>query len=93
LVRHLPRALEFELVGNSHISVTVDGHVFICEVAADASGITRRRVKRGGRRAFRKSGYYEQAAFEFAWREAFARGLVTRDLPEGWKNGLAVPAI
>jgi len=76
MTRQLPRALEFELVGDHWLHVKVDGHVFIYRVDPHGTGVLRQRVKRAGRRAVRGSEHYEDAALEFALKEARARGLL-----------------
>jgi hypothetical protein len=75
----LPRALEFELIADDYFQVKVGGHAFFYRIAPDRLSIVRCRVKRGGRGAHRDSKHYEESAFEFAWREAQARGLIRAD--------------
>ena len=74
---NLPRALEFQIVGEEHLHVRVDAHVFIYRITADGRDLALCRVRRGGRRAFRSSEAYEGEALEFARREALARGLLS----------------
>jgi hypothetical protein len=76
VIMHLPRALEFELIDDDWFQVKVDGHVFIYRIEPDRLTLSRHRVKKGGRRAYRASEHYEDAALSFAWREAKARGLI-----------------
>jgi len=79
MAMELPRALEFELVGEDWFHVKVDGHAFICRIEADPLSVTQCRVKRGGRRARRPSEHYQKDVQDFAWREARLRGLVRGD--------------
>ncbi len=73
---HLPRALEFRILADDWFQVKVDEHVFIYRLSSDRRDVFLHRVKRGGRRAHRASEHYEEAAHDFALREARARRLI-----------------